>query len=71
MGVSGGGCGFNGVIGSYGWVFGSSLGEVGRCFLDLQDLRWVSALGLIFGMICGVGSNPLRKRFLSCLALLA
>jgi hypothetical protein len=55
-------------LGLMGWVFGSSLGEFGRSFLDLQDLRWVSAP---FGMICAVGCNPLRKCFWSFLALLA
>jgi hypothetical protein len=58
-------------MGLMGWVFENSLGEVGRSFLDLLDLRWVTAPRLVFGMMCGVGSNPLRKRFRSCLALLA
>lgn len=58
-------------MGLMGWVFVSSFGEVGRRFLALLDLRWVKAPRLVFGMICSIGSIPLRKRFRSCLALLA
>jgi hypothetical protein len=39
-----------------GWVSSNSLGAFGRSFLDLVGLRWVTALRLIFGMMCDVGS---------------
>jgi hypothetical protein len=35
------------------------------------NLRWVTAPRLVFDMMCSVGIKPLRKRFQSCLALLA
>jgi len=45
-------------LGHMGWVFGNSLGGVGRSFLDILDLRWVTTPRLVFGMVCGVGNNP-------------
>jgi hypothetical protein len=52
-----------------GWVFGNSLGEVGRSFLVLLDSRWGTTPRLVFGMPSDVGSNPLRECIRSCLAL--
>jgi hypothetical protein len=48
------------LMGLMGWVSGNSLGGIGRSFLDVLDLRWVTAPRLIFGMMCGVGGKPLR-----------
>jgi hypothetical protein len=39
-----------------GWVARNLVGAFGRSFLDLVGLRWVTALRLIFGMMCDVGS---------------
>jgi hypothetical protein len=43
-----------------GLVFGNSPGGVGRIFQSIQDLRWVAVQKLVFGMMSGVGNNPLR-----------
>jgi hypothetical protein len=56
---------------SNGWISRNSLGDFGRSFLDLLVLGWVTALRLVFGMMCGVGSFSLRKVFQSCSTLLA
>jgi hypothetical protein len=45
------------------WGYGRILGGVGGCFQVTLDLRWEMAGGLVFGMICGVGTRPLRKLF--------
>jgi hypothetical protein len=43
-----------------GWVFGNSLGGIERSFLDILDLRWVTAPRLVFGTMCSLGNNPLK-----------
>jgi hypothetical protein len=40
-------------------------------FLDLLDLRLVTAPRIVFGTTCSVGNGPLRQRFQSCIELLA
>jgi len=40
------------------WVYGRVLGEVGRSFVVIPDLRWEMAQRLDFGMIFGVGIRP-------------
>jgi hypothetical protein len=56
-------------MGCMGCVSRNSLGEVGRSFLVLLDLRWGTTPRLVFGMPSGVGSNPLREHIRSWLAL--
>jgi hypothetical protein len=40
-------------------------------FSSFLDSRWVITQRLAFGMMCGVGNNPLRQSFWSSIALLA
>ena len=59
-----------GSLGLMGRVSGSSLGEGGRSSLDFLDSWWVMTPILVFGLTCGVGNDPLRQQFWSCIASL-
>lgn len=57
-------------LGHMGWGYERILKGGGGCFLVIPDLSRKMAPRSNFGMICGVGRWPLRKRSWSYIALL-